>query len=390
MVVNTHYCSGLTAIVVAEGNSIYNSRGGCNAIIETNSNTLIAGCSTTIIPDGVTRIEDCAFGECTNLTAISLPASVMSIGNSAFEACSSLATITIPENSQLTSIGEYAFVYCESLTAITIPESVTSIGAAAFGACSSLTAITIPEGVTSIGEITFQDCSSLKEVTFGKGLKKIESGSFTGCSSIEKVTIHATQPPATDGNIFDEAVYEKATLYVPQGSIVKYQVMTGWSGFYNISEIESGAPAYLTLRQADNGEVGIAVDLGRTYKVRITPSTGWKIHTVTFNGEDVTSQLSADNTFTTPTLTASAVLNVAYVKEGSAINNAAASKIAVRGHNGIISISGVSESEAIAIYTLDGAMVASEAATAETTSVEVPTQQVYIVKVADKVVKIGM
>ena len=72
------------------------------------------------------------------------------------------------------------------------------------------------------------------------------------------------------------------------------------------------------------------------------------------------------------------------------INNANASRLSVRGHNGIISICGAAEGETITIYTLDGAMVASEEATDDTTSVEVPTQQVYIVKVADAVVKIGM
>ena len=166
--------------------------------------------------------------------------------------------------------------------------------------------------------------------------------------------------------------------------------MTGWSGFYNISEIEGGTPDYLTIRQADNGEVGIAVDLGRTYKVHIAPSTGWKIHSVTLDGKDMTAQLSNDNTFTTPTLTASSVLNVAYVKEGSAINNVPANQAVVRGHNGIISISGAEQGETITIYTLDGTMVANKTVATEITSVEVPTGKVYLVKVADKVVKIGM
>ena len=91
-----------------------------------------------------------------------------------------------------------------------------------------------------IGDGTFEGCSSLKELTLGKGLKKIAAGAFTGCTALEKITIYATQPPATDGYIFSDATYENATLYVPQGSISKYQVMTGWSGFYNIIEMESG------------------------------------------------------------------------------------------------------------------------------------------------------
>ena len=155
-------CSSLTSIVVAEGNEVYDSRNGCNAIIETNSNTLIQGCATTIIPEGVTSIGNYAFSGCSSLTSITLPESVTSIGDEAFYNCSSLTTITIPED--VTSIGDYAFSYCSSLTSITIPESVTSIGSDAFSYCRSLTSITIPESVTSIGDDAFDRCSSLYKV----------------------------------------------------------------------------------------------------------------------------------------------------------------------------------------------------------------------------------
>lgn len=50
-------CRELTSIVVEEGNPKYDSRENCNAIIETATNTLIAGCSKTVIPNSVTAIE---------------------------------------------------------------------------------------------------------------------------------------------------------------------------------------------------------------------------------------------------------------------------------------------------------------------------------------------
>ena len=53
---------GLTSIVVAKENKVYDSRNHCNAIIKTKSNSLIAGCQNTEIPYTVTRIEDEAFG----------------------------------------------------------------------------------------------------------------------------------------------------------------------------------------------------------------------------------------------------------------------------------------------------------------------------------------
>jgi hypothetical protein len=168
--------------------------------------------------------------------------------------------------------------------------------------------------------------------------------------------------------------------------------MTGWSAFYTIEELEDGTPNYLTLRQADNGEVGIVVDLGRTYKVRITAFEGWKIHSVTFNGEEVTAQLTEEGTFTTPALQADAVLNIAYEKteDNTMVENARANAIRVQGHQGTLCITGATEGDAICVYTTDGMLVTQESAEDSETILTLPTGQVYIVKVADKVVKIGM
>jgi hypothetical protein len=134
------YCDSLSNITVENGNPNYDSRDNCNALIETATNTLLRGCSTTVIPNSVT-----------------------SIGNGAFSECYSLSMINIP--SGVTSIGDYAFSYCDSLSSITIPYSVTSIRNEAFRKCTSLTSITIPSGVTSIGDYAFEYCDSLTSIT---------------------------------------------------------------------------------------------------------------------------------------------------------------------------------------------------------------------------------
>ena len=48
-------CNSLQSIVVAKGNPKYDSREGCNAIIETATNKLIVGCPSTTIPEAVGR-----------------------------------------------------------------------------------------------------------------------------------------------------------------------------------------------------------------------------------------------------------------------------------------------------------------------------------------------
>ena len=152
-------CSGLTTIKVDSNNKKYDSRNNCNAIIDKETNTLIAGCKNTIIPEGVTSIGNYAFSRCSGLTSITIPEGVTSIGYRAFYNCSGLTSISIPEG--VTSIGYSAFSGCSGLTSINIPNSVTSIGWAAFSGCSGLTSISIPKGVTSIESFAFYDCDDL-------------------------------------------------------------------------------------------------------------------------------------------------------------------------------------------------------------------------------------
>ena len=160
-------CSNLTSIVVEEGNSYYDSRENCNAIIETSSNTLVAGFQNTVIPTSVTAIGEGAFFCCSCLTSIEIPNSVTEIGEYAFSYCSYLTSIEIPNS--VTEIRDGAFYYCSGLTSIEIPNSVTSIGDNAFDGCSNLTSIEIPNSVTSIGNRAFASCSNLTSIVVEEG-----------------------------------------------------------------------------------------------------------------------------------------------------------------------------------------------------------------------------
>ena len=212
------YCPALTSIVVEEENPIYDSRDNCNAIIETATNTLIAGCQNTTIPNSVTGIEHYAFNGCSSLTSIKIPNHITNIQSNPFTSCSSLASIivesgnpiydsrdncnaiietatntlitgcqntTIPES--VTSIGVTAFSGCSSLASITIPNSITRIEGSAFSDCSSLTSITIPNSVTTIGSSAFYGCSSLTSITLGNSVTSIGDYAFYYCSSLTKI-----------------------------------------------------------------------------------------------------------------------------------------------------------------------------------------------------------
>ena len=146
-------CSSLNSIKVASGNTKYDSRENCNAIIETASNTLITGCKNTEIPRSVT------------------------------------------------SIGKYAFYGCTDLISVTIPESVTKIGDWTFRFCSGLKKVIIPNSVTSIGGWTFSDCNSLTDIfCYAQTPPSISSGTF----SEYLATLHVV-----DRDVYESAEYWK-------------------------------------------------------------------------------------------------------------------------------------------------------------------------------------
>ena len=151
-------CYQLNTIEVASANPIYRSESNC--LIETSANTLIRGCNTSIIPDGITTIGSCAFKGCKNLVTITIPSSVTKIDSGAFGYCYDLVSITIPES--VISIENGAFSFCKELNEVIISSGVEKIGDRAFMVCSDLVSIIIPSSVEKIGERAFSSCKKIK------------------------------------------------------------------------------------------------------------------------------------------------------------------------------------------------------------------------------------
>ena len=127
-------CENLASMAVEDGNTVYDSRNGCNAIIVKSTNTLIIGCNNSTIPAGVTSIGESAF-YATDLTSIEIPAGVTSIGAWAF-CVTGLTSIEIPAS--VTSIGERAFQNCRNLATVTVYAPSCTLGDKAFLNCSKL------------------------------------------------------------------------------------------------------------------------------------------------------------------------------------------------------------------------------------------------------------
>ena len=278
--------TNLNTIIVSAENSNYDSRNSCNAIIEKATNTLVAGCKTTVIPNTVTKIATSAFGDCIGLTSIIIPSSVTSTGDYVFQGCTGLTTVEMSSNqatieigtfngcASLTSINIPDGVTCirgvafsnSGLTSVTIPQSVTTIEGEAFSGCSSLTSITvesgnsyydsrdncnaiietstnkliqgcantiIPNSVTSIGDAAFAN-SGLTSITIPSSVTSIGGGTFDNCSCLASVVVKNSTPVTIDENTFSNR--SNATLYVPAGSKSAYENADYWKEFGRIVE----------------------------------------------------------------------------------------------------------------------------------------------------------
>ena len=259
-------CDSLTSMTVDSNNTVYDSRNNCNAIIKTN--TLICGCKNTIIPSGVTSIDQFAFQGCTSLSSITIPNSVTSIGFRAFNECSGLTDVEIGNG--VTSIGNYAFQDCSSLTSVTIGSGitsvgqyvfsgctnirleldaitvekwfsgsteittlilgndVTSIGASAFTKCTNLTSVTIPDSVLIIDKEAFNHCSGLTTCTIGSGITSIGNDAFYYARRFTSIIIYATTPPTLGTSAFGS---NNLTIYVPAQSVQTYKSATNWRNY---------------------------------------------------------------------------------------------------------------------------------------------------------------
>ena len=120
-----------------------------NSAFYNQHNSSYQPCLTQVdLGNGVKHIGNAAFYKLA-ATSIVIPASTEEIGSTCF-LYSKLETVTLNEG--LKKIGDGAFNNCTSLSSITLPSTLEEIGMEAFLNDKALTAINIPAGVTAIGE----------------------------------------------------------------------------------------------------------------------------------------------------------------------------------------------------------------------------------------------
>ena len=193
------------------------------------------------IPDSIELIGDCAFGCCSNLKSLHIPASVKHIqGNpfpsmlpittdnplyvvkddilydndysrlihafsvsktiviatsvrkiehSAFRGSNNLSNIIV--HSDINEIGEYAFSYCQNLNNVIINAKMEIIPGGLFRG-SGIYEFDITSETKKIGLASFADCKRLQKVDIPENVTEIKAFAFENCESLKYVTINAT------------------------------------------------------------------------------------------------------------------------------------------------------------------------------------------------------
>ena len=221
-----NFCPSLISIEVMSGNTTYDSREGCNAIIETATNTLIIGCQNTTIPQSVTSIGNYAFEGCSNLNSINIHKNILSIGIHSFGNCYAVTSIIVEDGNAVYDSREgcNAIIETATNTLITgcqttvIPSTITTIGDYALSNRTSNNPIVIPNGVTTINEGAFW-CCRFESITIPESVTSIGHLAFAYSSSLTSIYVKSITPPTLGDAVFTSS----PTCYIPVGTLAAYQ-----------------------------------------------------------------------------------------------------------------------------------------------------------------------
>ena len=254
------HCTELEQMTVGDGNTTYDSRNNCNAIVLTSTNTLISGCKGTTIVEGIVTIGELAFDRCAFITPPSFPSTLKTIGTYAFNACSGMEKLVIADGvetfsayafvssdiaevtfpSTLKNMDSFCFEY-NNLRSVSVPSSVTYIGQGVF--CNNIeleelivdsgnevyssqncnvifetntgrliqasNKMTFPEGVTSLGWSSFQGLAHITKLDIPEGVTDLGNYTFYPCPALEEVSIPST---ISAGGFYNVTFYDCVSL----------------------------------------------------------------------------------------------------------------------------------------------------------------------------------
>ena len=381
----------------------------CNINLYLNGELL----KDVVIPSTITSIPDYAFYYCHSITSITINENVSSIGEKAFNSCNSITIIVLPRS--LGNIGEYAFAGCENMTEVFChAPNIPSTSSGVFGG-------SYPEYATLY--VPANAIEKYRTTSPWSDFGKFETLEVM----VEEINLNHTSSTLVEGESLSltiTVIPDDAT----DGSVIWNSSDSSVATVDNTGKVTAIAPGTATITATANDGSGVSASCEVTVKEKLlgkcdTPKIGYtdgrivltcetegaKVITTITDGNDSIFEALEFNYIPTQTFTAYAskkkyedsdkvTLTICWVPcteeheedDADGILTIPSKPVLIQCQGGVITVSGLAEGTEVAVYTTSGTLVATATAEGDTTQIAVPTGQVYIVKVADTVVKIGM
>ena len=388
---------------------------------------LFEGCShvngSLTLPNSLTVIEDYAFRDCTGLTSVNIPQNVIYLGRAFYECtslqsvnynatncifttrpfygCTSLTTIIFGNN--VIRIPSYLCENITSINSISLPNSLTRIDTAAFYHCSGITGeLVIPNNVKYIGSSAFSGCSGITSLTIGISVESIE-GSFNGMTGLNTVNYNANNCANSasgamiSGNnitsfnigtnvqrIPDQLIYSCPNLtsvVIPNG--VTYIGKSDFASCGLYGEID--LPANLT--QIGSGAFMNNYGISSVKCNSSTPPTVVAANGVynIFNGS-WNKPLYVPSGSVSAYQSAPGWSNFTNILSFDAIDDNVLEQLQVYALSNEIIVNGV-EGQSLSVWGIDGRNIAIIGKASDQTTIHVPTEGIYIVRIGTNTVK---
>ena len=150
--------------------------------LEEISNFVFCGCRSlrsATVQEGVLRIGDGAFLNCSVLDEVVLPSSVEHFGESVFEGTAYWKSMPLG----MIVRGQVLMGCVGSVEAdFVVPDGIVEIAGGAFSGNPIIKSVSFPDSLKVIGKNAFRECGNLSSVAFPAGLNVVDDGAFYNCS----------------------------------------------------------------------------------------------------------------------------------------------------------------------------------------------------------------
>ena len=161
---------------------------------------------------------------------------------------------------------------------------------------------------------------------------------------------------------------------------------------FNPDDDEPVEGTYIALQTSDNGSIWQPVEMGKQYSYIIEPAEGWTIHSVTFNGTELT--VAEGNKVTTPAVSSQYNRLIVTFEQNAPVTGIAAvtnpSQVKILGYADGIHISNAQPGDVVSVYGMDGRLVRTIKMRSQQADIALKGNSLYIIKVADRVVKVRL